>query len=201
MCGVINGAEETCPSSTFCGGITAILPAARVEISIGNTPAQGRRAPSSASSPANRKSGSLRRASSESCSLAARIPTAIGKSNWVPLLRSSAGLKLTVMRLRGKSNPLLRRAAITRSLLSFTSVSGRPTTDKVGIPGAMSTSTETKKPSMPLIAQACTLESIYINSSTIPCGVTADTVKFWLYLRKILATSSSPEEMLAEISK
>ena len=27
------------------------------------------------------------------------------------------------------------------------------------------------------------------------------TVKFWLYLRRIFATSSSPEEILAEISK
>ena len=72
---------------------------------------------------------------------AASIPSAIGRSNDAPALRTSAGARLTVMRCTGKSNPELRIALRTRSRLSRTLASGRPTMVNAGKPNDTSTST------------------------------------------------------------
>src|SRR5438105_6040730 len=57
-----------------------------------------------------------------------RIPSAMGRSNRPPSLGRSAGARFTVIRPAGNSKRELRSAARTRSLLSFTTVAGRPTT-------------------------------------------------------------------------
>ena len=53
-----------------------------------------------------------------------------GSSNAAPSLRMSAGARLTVIRFCGSSNPAFFSAEMTRTLLSFTAPSGRPTTLK-----------------------------------------------------------------------
>ena len=54
---------------------------------------------------------------------------AIGRSKLGPSFRASAGARLMVIRYPyGQRNPLLEMAEVTRSLLSLTAVSGRPTT-------------------------------------------------------------------------
>ena len=62
---------------------------------------------------------------------AARMPSAIGRSNEAPALRTSAGARLTVTRCSGNSKPELRIALRTRSRLSRTLASGRPTIVKL----------------------------------------------------------------------
>ena len=76
-----------------------------------------------------------------------------------PTLRRSAGARLTVRRWLGKKRPLLVMAERTRSLLSRTAASGRPTTVIRSSPLAMSTSTWTGRASRPMTAQLCTLAS------------------------------------------
>src|SRR5207253_11321120 len=60
-----------------------------------------------------------------------RIPSAMGRSNRPPSLGRSAGARFTVIRPAGNSKRELRSAARTRSLLSFTTVAGRPTIQNV----------------------------------------------------------------------
>ena len=74
---------------------------------------------------------------------------AIARSRDAPVLRSSAGARLTVMRRGGKTNPALRIAPRTRSRASWTAVSASPTIVKPGRPGATSTSTRMSRPSRP----------------------------------------------------
>jgi hypothetical protein len=50
----------------------------------------------------------------------------MGRSKRPPSFGKSAGARLTVMCPAGSSNPQLASAARTRSLLSFTTVSGQP---------------------------------------------------------------------------
>ena len=66
-----------------------------------------------------------------------------------PALRTSAGARLTVMRCGGNSKPELRIALRTRSRLSRTLASGRPTIVKSGRPNETSTSTWTGQASTP----------------------------------------------------
>src|SRR5690606_10900303 len=80
---------------------------------------------------------------------ASSTPSAIGKSKRADALGRSAGDRLTVRRPLGNSKPLLRMAALTRSRLSRTSVSGRPTTVKAGRPGPRCVSTRTAGASAP----------------------------------------------------
>jgi len=99
----------------------------------GNAPLKPRKEPSSASSPANSNSCKLCRGI---CPYAANTPIAIGKSNRPPsFFGKSAGAKLIVMRRVGKTNCEFIKALRTRSLLSLTAVSGRPTIDNAGKPG------------------------------------------------------------------
>ncbi len=72
--------------------------------------------------------------------LAARMPSAIGKSKRPPVLRMSAGPRLTVIRLCGNSRLQFEIAPRTRSLLSRTAASGRPTIENLGRPPDRNTS-------------------------------------------------------------
>ncbi|MDR8960418.1 hypothetical protein FEP79_02786 [Burkholderia multivorans] len=107
---------------------------------IANAPRIGRSAPVSDSSPANSRPAS---ASTGICPLAARMPSAIGRSKRPDSFGRSAGARLTVMRRTGNSNPQFCSAARTRSRLSRTSRSGRPTIENDGNPLARWTSTVT----------------------------------------------------------
>ena len=78
---------------------------------------------------------------------------AIGKSKRPLSFGKSAGARLTVMRRAGKSKRALSSAARTRSLLSFTSASGKPTMVKFGKPLARWTSTVTSGASIPVSAR------------------------------------------------
>jgi hypothetical protein len=98
-------------------------------ITEGKIASMPRSSPDSANSPINSNfsSGAL-----GICSEAARIPIAMARSKRLPPLGSSAGARLTVMRRLGNSNLELISALRTRSLLSLTAVSGRPTILKAG---------------------------------------------------------------------
>ena len=77
------------------------------------------------------------------------MPSAMGRSKPVPPFRTSAGARLTVIRCGGKWKPEFRMAVRTRSRLSLTLVSGRPTRLKLGNPYDTSTSTTTGQDSSP----------------------------------------------------
>ena len=73
--------------------------------------------------------------------VAASSPSAIGRSYDAPLLRMSVGARFTVILRSGNSKPACRMALRTRSRLSLTVESGRPTTAKTGSPPETSIST------------------------------------------------------------
>ena len=58
---------------------------------------------------------------------AASMPSAMGRSNDAPALRTSAGARFTVTRCGGNSKPEFLMALRTRSRLSRTLASGSPT--------------------------------------------------------------------------
>ncbi len=60
------------------------------------------------------------------------MPIAIGRSKAEPSFLMSAGARFTTTCFRGKSKPVFLSAARTRSLLSLTAASGRPTVAKKG---------------------------------------------------------------------
>ncbi len=113
-------------------------PSRRALAAIGSTPRVAWIDPSRDNSPSSTVSAISRRSTMPD---AARMPRAIGKSNEEPALRTSAGARLTVMRCGGNSKPELRMALRTRSRLSLTLVSGRPTIVNDGKPYPTSTST------------------------------------------------------------
>src|SRR5690348_11620207 len=84
------------------------------------------------------------------------MPSAIGRSNRPPSLGRSAGARFTVIRPAGNSKRELSSAARTRSLLSFTTVAGRPTMQKAGRPLARLTSTCTRGACSPTSARQAT---------------------------------------------
>lgn len=128
------------------GRTIPLYPRRRASIAMGRTPFTGRSAPSSASSPISAQSS---RCFSETFSLAASTPAAMGRSYAGPSFLISAGARFTVMRRRGNSKPEFRTAEITRFLASRTEASGSPTMKRLGSPGAMSTSTVTRAPLIP----------------------------------------------------
>ncbi len=69
----------------------------------------------------------------------------MGRSNDGPSLRTSAGARLTVMRREGNSYAELTMAARTRSRLSCTAASGRPTIVNAGAAATTSASISTGK--------------------------------------------------------
>src|SRR5690606_15373072 len=89
--------------------------------------------------------------------LAARTPRAMARSKRPPSLGRSAGARLRVMRRAGKSKPEFWIALRTRSLLSLTAVSGRPTRVMPGRPLARCASTLTAGASTPTWARLWTM--------------------------------------------
>ena len=136
----------TAASGTLGNGtMSAAAPDARAARAMGSAPRIGRRSPSRPSSPATTVRRPLPSSSDAgNCSLAMSTPSAIGRSNAEPCFGTSAGARLTVIRLSGKANPALASAAATRSLPSFTAPCGSPTVLKEGNPLLMSISTSTR---------------------------------------------------------
>src|SRR5260221_11594350 len=99
------------------------------------------------------------------------MPTAMGRSKRPPSLGKSAGDKLTVMRPVGKSKPVVSSAERTRSLLSRTTASGRPTMANVGSPDPKWTSTRTRGAASPKGAR---LKAV-LTSSGVPTCIAAIT--------------------------
>jgi len=91
--------------------------------------------------------------------VAARVPTAIGRSKTGPSFLMSAGARLTVILREGSSQFEFRIAARTRSLASCTAVSGSPTMANAGRPPPTSTSTSIGYASSPRTAAARTFAS------------------------------------------
>ena len=109
----------------FSGGtIIPLIPCFLALMQIGRIPFTGRSSPSRLSSP---MSIILSRKLVSTWRNPHRIATAMGRSNAAPSLRISAGAKFTVMRLDGILKPEFFMAASTRSLLSLTAPSGKPT--------------------------------------------------------------------------
>ena len=132
--------------------------ARRAPSATAKTPGTGRTRPSSASSPCTAWRSS---SSSGTCPEAARIASAIARSNDEPSLRSAAGARLTVMRARGHSHSAQRTPLRTRSFASVTARSASPTMVKPGIWPPTWASTSTRRASSPtsacVIARASTL--------------------------------------------
>ena len=135
--------------------IRALLLAAQL-MAEGRTAVTPRISPESASSPIN---SYWCRRSKGIWPEAARIPIAMAKSKRLPSLGSSAGARLIVIRRAGNSKCALIMALRTRSLLSLTAVSGRPTMWNAGNPLDRWTSTETEGASTPSFARVCTTAS------------------------------------------
>ncbi len=102
--------------------------------------------PSRASSPIAAKPWM---ASGEIASIATISASAIGKSKWLPSFGRSAGARLTVMWVHGRPRPIAWSAFRTRSRLSATALSGKPTMAKTCCPGLILTSTWTGRASIP----------------------------------------------------
>src|SRR5690554_2023338 len=85
------------------------------------------------------------------------MPNAMGRSKRPPSLGKSAGARLMVMRRAGNSKPELRMALRTRSLLSLTAVSGKPTIDRPGRPLERWVSTKTWGADTPDFARVRTM--------------------------------------------
>src|SRR6266567_4527980 len=133
-------------SSALAGGRTNARPSRAARQVIASAPRTGRSSPLSESSPAN---SYFEMPSAWSWREAARMPSAIGRSNRPLSLGSSAGARLTVMRRAGNSKREFTIAARTRSRLSCTSVSGRPAMVNEGRPFPRCTSTVTSGASRP----------------------------------------------------
>ena len=130
--------STTHASAAFCGGRSRrVSPRRRAATAIGRTPRMPLMAPSSESSPRTTVSSIAWRVRQPEV---ASRPSAIGRSNDEPALRTSAGARLTVMRWWGNSNPEFLMAERTRSRLSRTVASGKPTIVKWGSPNDTSTS-------------------------------------------------------------
>ena len=126
-------------------------PAFLASTAIDIAPRTGRTVPSKANSPRMRYCDNL--SGEIEPLIAAIMPIAIGKSNAEPSFRISAGAKFTVIRLVGNVRPAFLIAAITRSRLSFTALSGKPTTENEGSRREISASICTIYASIPSVAQ------------------------------------------------
>ena len=128
-------------SATFSVGSTSVrVPVDATRRATGSAPRTARTLPSSPSSPTTTSS---RKLSTGICPVAARMPSAMGRSNAVPSFLTSAGARFVVIRRGGTLKPEFASAAPTRSLLSLTEPAGRPTMNHCGSPKAQSTSTVT----------------------------------------------------------
>ena len=143
-------AESADAQKELCAGARTLADEVLL-VSIGSTPRTGFSVPSSDSSPANIVPASV---SAFTRDIAARIPTAIGRSNEAPSLRRSAGARLTTTLRPDIRSPEFSNAARMRCSLSFTALSGSPTRYIPSPPPAILTSTVTAAASIPTIAPA-----------------------------------------------
>jgi len=156
--GITVNPSTTAASAAFSAGTrTPAFPSARARQAMGKTPLTGRIAPSRANSPTITKFSSW---SVTNCSVAPRMPTAIGKSKLGPSFLTSAGARLIVVRPIGNLKPELVRAVLTRSRDSLTAASGKPTMTMTVSPQPAFTSTSTKYASMPMTAAEQTLANM-----------------------------------------
>ncbi len=128
------------------GAVTSASPCPWAHMPKASRPRTGRTAPSSESSPANRRPSANE---AGTCPVAARMPRAMGRSSPDPVLRRSAGARFTTILLVGIVNPAALMAARTRSRASCTAVSGMPTMAMPGMPFDTATSTVTGSASTP----------------------------------------------------
>ena len=124
-------------------------PASAALATAGSTPRTGRSWPSRPSSPKNITPAA---AALGTLPAAARIPSAMARSNQLPRLGRLAGESPMVIFRCGHSSPLLEIAALIRSRASRSAVSGRPTRIMPTSPLAMSASTSTTCPVTPIRA-------------------------------------------------
>ena len=144
--------STTAASAAFsAGSTTRRSPSERARTATGSTPRTGLSEPSSDSSPTNIVPAT---APASMRPIAARIPTAIGRSKPDPSLRRSAGARLTTTFLPDIRSPEFSNAARMRCSLSFTALSGSPTRYMPRPPPAMLTSTVTATASIPATAPA-----------------------------------------------
>jgi hypothetical protein len=87
--------------------------------------------------------------------VAARIPSAMGRSKDVPSLRMSADARLTVTRSERTPKPGVANGRL-HPLTARTAESGRPTVAQIARPLATSTSTRTRTASIPMSAAEST---------------------------------------------
>ena len=102
-------------------------PMAPAAMAAGRAPAAGTMRPSRDSSP---MAAQPSRASRGITPKAAMTASAMGRSKCVPSLGMSAGARLATMRLPGSDRPRPANAPRTRSRLSATALSAKPTTTK-----------------------------------------------------------------------
>src|SRR5258708_507799 len=139
-------------SAADATGSTNAWPSLRAERAMASAPRTGRRSPVSANSPANSYCASWFEGI---WPVAARMPSAMGRSKRPDSLRRSAGARLTVTFRAGHSKREFCIAARTRSRASRTSASGRPTRWIPGNPPAICTSTATRGAATPASARLC----------------------------------------------
>ena len=118
------------------GSRTPAAPSRRAAAAIGRTPRAGWMAPSSESSPSTTRSGMSRRLTTP---CAARMPTLSGDRSRTRLA-DIRRRQVDGDSMAGNSKPELRMALLTRSRLSRTLASGRPTIVNTGTPNETSTS-------------------------------------------------------------
>ncbi len=148
-------------SAALAWGITKLRPALRAAKAAGSMPLTALTSPDKPSSPIHSNSS---RAWLGICLLAANKPRAMARSKRAPSLGKSAGAKLKVMRFCGNSRPLLIMALRTRSLLSRTAVSGKPTKVSIGRPLLRCTSTCTWGAAIPIWARLLTIANDIVSS-------------------------------------
>src|SRR5260370_11833842 len=164
-CGRERSGNTSRPSSTAaarplaCGTASARIPFSRAASAAERAPCTGRTPPSRESS-----SRKIMRSSGlpKNVPRHPRMPSAIGRSNAEPSLRTSAGARLMVTPWgAGKSYPQFFSADLIRSRLSLTAISGRPTTlNSPILVEPTSTSTSTRYASMPKTAALRDLKSM-----------------------------------------
>ena len=140
-----------CTSGAFSAGMTTSrMPCSWAEITWDRVPRTGTKRPSRESSPI---SSTRLTSTGFTCRVAMISATAMDRSKAAPSLRTSAGERFTVTRPVGTRKPLFFSAANTRSRLSRTAASGRPTRLKMGWPPDTKASTVTGIPSTPCRAK------------------------------------------------
>ena len=130
--------------------------ASRTDMAIGATPCTGRTLPSNDNSPMNTRSCAH---AAGICSSTINRAIAIARSNVLPTFLSVDGARFMVILRVGKSNPLDKMAARTRSRDSRQTSSGRPRIVNDGRPGPMCASTKTGHPLIPVTLADRTLHS------------------------------------------